>query len=301
MHPTAAMQDSRSGPDTGRGAAQHTCACPDQLHTCPLLPIAKCAWGGRCSWETQLCWEPVGCQAAAIIPLIPKQLTKGADNRARWKLLFFFFPLSVSGNLLLKISIFLEAAATCEVNKQCFSNPLLRVFMCVLQKTKNFYTWIVFCFSYGKNSNFYPGDACCMELFVFDKEWLFFFFLKLFTDKKYSKYCDLTNWKVWLIINVIICLVCGSSKIHGPVGIGHCAGSRADLVTVSGDVDVLGWAAWGWHPVFGKHPPRAEHGLCKGCQHSPPHELCRCSALLRRSVCEDLRVSDSCFRREMCQ
>lgn len=39
-----------------------------------------------------------------------------------------------------KISIFSEAAATWEMNKQCFSNPLLRVFVCVLQKTKNFYT-----------------------------------------------------------------------------------------------------------------------------------------------------------------
>lgn len=139
---------------------------------------------------------------------------------------------------------------------------------------------------------------------------LFFFFsLKLFTDKKYSSYCDLASWKVWLIINIIIyAFVCGSSKsprhILGLISLTCCSGSCADLVTVSGDGSVLRWTRWGWHPVFGKHPScphmhSTDYG--KGCQHSPPCRLCRCSALLQRSFCEDLRVSGSYFRKEMCQ
>lgn len=68
------------------------------------------------------------------------------------------------------------------------------------RKTRIFIPELVSAFLMGeKNSNFYPGDACCMELFGFDKKLLFFFsLLKLFTDETYSPYSDLTNWKVWL-------------------------------------------------------------------------------------------------------
>lgn len=97
-----------------------------------------------------------------------------------------------------------------------------------------------------KKSNFYPRDACCRELGFSDKSLLAFFFfsLKLFTDKKYSSYCDLASWKVWLIINIIIyAFVCGSSKsprhILGLISLTCCSGSCADLVTVSGDGSVL--------------------------------------------------------------
>lgn len=51
----------------------------------------------------------------------------------------------------------------------------------VLQKTQSIYTRINFCFSHGKNSNLYSRDACCMELFGFDRApFLGVFFFLLF-------------------------------------------------------------------------------------------------------------------------
>lgn len=143
---------------------------------------------------------------------------------------------------------------------------------------------------------------------VLTKSGFFFFSSKLFTDKKYSKYCDLV-WKVWLIINVIICFVWGSSKIprtgHGLIGIGRRARSRVELVTVSGDGDVLEWTAWGWHPVFGKHPSHplvqsmdctrsASTALHVGCAAA---QLCSGEAFVRIYVCRTPILGGKCVSR----
>lgn len=83
----------------------------------------------------------------------------------------------------------------------------------------------------------------------------------------------------------------------GCTGLGRCV----DLEAVSGAGGTQDEGEGAGTLRSTDNPRASQRGQWEGAQPTSTCQFCRCSALLWRSICEDLCASGSYFRREICQ